>query len=162
LKPCGKKTKFRQFISRQSSMNSPETPRDALVPDRRAVQRAELGHVHFVEIERQDEIAGGPDRFRRLAGHAEDEQALGAHAGGVDLAHVSRTASSVTPALWRSIMPGSADSMPIDTISGAGFLQHVQHLVGGVAGADGAVPLHRQRLFDQQLAQVGDPLLPWP
>ena len=38
------------------------------------------------------------------------------------------------------------------------FFQHRQHLVGGVAGADSAVEVHAERLFDQQIAQFGDAL----
>ncbi len=41
----------------------------------------------------------------------------------------------------------------------AGLLQLGQHFVRGVAGADGAVPLHAERLLDQQFAEVHDALL---
>ena len=46
---------------------------DTFVPDRRAIQRAELGHVHFIEIERENEVAGGFHCLRRFPRQAEDE-----------------------------------------------------------------------------------------
>ena len=51
-----------------------------------------------------------------------------------------------------------AEVAGIDDKVAAGFFQLRQHFVRGVAGSNRTVPLNAQRLVNQQLAQIHDPL----
>ena len=126
---------------------------DAFIPNRRAVHRAELGHVHIVKIEREDKVAGGFDGFGGFAGKAENKQALGAEPGGVDLFNG-----------FADGVEGDAGFVALDHVGrggldaegnheGAGAFELAEHFVGGVAGADGAVELHAERLALEHIAE---------
>ena len=130
----------------------------AFIPQRRAIERAELAHVVVIEIQREDEITRGPERFRCLAGQAEDEQTLGAQPGGMDLAHrVAHRVQAHAGLVARH--HGRIGGLHAHRHhQRAGGLELAQHLVGGVTGADGAVEVHAQRLVDEQPAQLVNPL----
>jgi hypothetical protein len=131
---------------------------DAFIPDRRTVQRAELGHVHLVEFERQDEIAGCAYRFRRLARHAENEQSLGPQPGRMNLAHRVAHRIQRHPGLV-ALHHGRIGRLDAQrNHQRTGLLELEQHFVRRMPGPNRAVELHAQRLVDEQLAEIHDPL----
>ena len=134
----------------------------ALVPDglpqRRAVKGGELGHVHVVQAQGEDEVAGRADGGLGLAGQAHHEEALGAQPRGLDAPDRLPDFLEVDAGLVLRHQVRVAGLDAQRDHQAAGPLEHGQQLVVGVAHPHGAVELQPQGPGAQPLAERGDAL----
>ena len=127
-----------------------------ILPHRGAVKGRELGHVHVVQAEGHDEIAGAADGGLGFPGQTHYEKTLGPQPVGLDAANSvpDRLRMHAGFVAVHQLRVAGFDAQ--GHLQAAGGLEHPQQVVVGVAHPHRAVELYSQGPVAQQSAQFGD------